>query len=120
MAMSFAAFMIAKFSTSSVIHTTRAFLDTKAELYLRSASEYALMALQGHNFNNGDLKEINLSFPGYEANIRFFYFRTDCKNSNCVQISTQDTNMSVLVYVTLVSTNPNFHIRKVRVTLQNP
>ena len=48
--MSIVGLMILTFSGSSTTHTTRSFLDTRAELMLRSATEYAILALHGHIF----------------------------------------------------------------------
>ena len=118
MVMEFASFNATKVSTS--------FLDTRASLALKSATEYAILALQGHDFkdSSGGIKvinEINLTYPLFIANIKFHYFLTDCSGvKNCSKIVTKDTNSTVLVYVTIKSRNPSFNIRKVRVTLQNP
>ena len=112
--------MIMMFSAYSVKHTTRSFMDTKAELVLRSATEFAIMALQGHDYKKGRINEINMTYPGFKVHTRFHYFVTNCSLSDCSKISTKDTNMSVLIYVSVKSINPAFHIRKVRVTLQNP
>ena len=126
--MSIIGLMILSFSGSSTTHTTRSFLDTRAELMLRSATEYAILALHGHEFNstNKCLNNINLSDNLFDINITFHYFVTDCNNSNiwkdckCSTISTADTNGSVLIYVSVASKNRNFYIRKTRFTLQNP
>jgi len=96
-------------------------MDVRANLVLRSATEYALLALQGHNFSNGRINSIHIDYPLFEANVKFHYFLTDCSgDENCTSISTADTNGSVLVYVEVVSKNPNNYVRKYRVTLQNP
>jgi Flp pilus assembly protein TadG len=114
--------MIMQFSAYSTKHTARSFMDTRADLVLRSATEYAIMALQAHDYKKyGKINEINMTYPGFIVHTRFHYFATDCTSGKtCSQITTPDTNMSVLIYVTVISKNPNFHIRKVRVTLQNP
>ena len=123
--------MILKFSSASTTHTARSFMDTKAELMLKSATEYAILALQGHEFNstNKCINNIHLTDSDnmFDANITFHYFVTDCTSNptlwsgcKCSDIQTGDTNGSVLVYVTVTSKNPNFNIRKVRFTLQNP
>lgn len=123
--MSIIGLMILRFSSSSTTHTTRSFLDTRAELMLRSATEYAILALHGHNFNSKCLNNINLSDNLFDVNITFHYFVTDCnsniwKNCKCSTISTVDTNGSVLIYVSVASKNRNFYIKKTRFTLQNP
>ena len=112
--------MVMEFSSYNASKVTSSFLDTRASLALRSATEYAILALQGHNFKNGLLDEINVSYPFFNANIKFHYFLVGCNSDKCSDISTKDTNGSVLIYVTVNSKIPSFHIRKVRVTLQNP
>jgi type II secretory pathway pseudopilin PulG len=115
--------MIMQFSAYSTKHTARSFLDTKAELLLRSATEYAIMALQARNYqNDGKINKITIKYPGFIAKIRFHYFSTDCNatSKDCSLAHTKETNMSTLIYVSVESSNPAFHIRKTRITLQNP
>ena len=120
--MAFIGIMIMKFSASSAKHASNSMMDIRANLALRSATEYAILALQGHDFKNGLIKDINLSYPFFNANIKYHYFLTNCPSNSedCSKIYTQDTNGSVLVYVTVTSKLPQFHIRKVKITLQNP
>jgi hypothetical protein len=120
--MSVIGYMILKFNSSSNVHTARSFMDTRAELMLKSSTEYAILALQGHNFNNGCLNKVNLHDNLFDVNITYHYFFTNCPSdcNYCSNINTEDTNGSVLIYVTVTSKNPSFHIRKVRFTLQNP
>jgi type II secretory pathway pseudopilin PulG len=129
--MSVIGIMILKFSSASIAYSSRSFMDTRAELILRSATEYAILALQGHKINtsNGCLNSINFTDGDnlFDVNITYHYFVTDCISNpgiwngcKCSDIQTADTNGSVLVYVTVASKNSNFHIRKVSITLQNP
>jgi hypothetical protein len=123
MIMAFVGVMILQFTSSSARHTARSFMDTKASLALRAATEYAIMAIQARNYsNNSRISEINLTFPEFYANIKFHYFTPSCKSTDddCTYEDTNDTNMTSLIYVTVRSKNPNLHIRKVRFTLQNP
>ena len=122
MVMAFIGVMIMSFSSFSVKHASSSIMDIRANLALRSATEYAILALQGHD-DKKRVDEINLSYPFFNANVKFHYFLVNCNESadkNCSKISTQDTNSSVLVYVTVTSKIPSFHIRKVKITLQNP
>ena len=123
--MAFIGIMTLSFNASSSHHMSNLFLDTKADLALKSSTEYALLALHGHDYRNGLLNEINISYPFFNSNIRFHYFLTDCpdnpdNNDNCSKIKTKDTNGTVLVYVTVTSKLPNYPLRKVKVTLQTP
>ena len=118
--MSIIGIMIMKFSASTTRHETTSIMDLRADLALKSATEYAILALQGHDFSSKRVNEINLTYPFFNANIKFHYFLTNCNDNNCSKISTKDTNASVLVYVTVTSRLPQFKIRKVKMTLQNP
>lgn len=126
--MSIIGVMILKFSSASNVHVSRSFMDTRANLMLKSATEYAILALQGHEINstNKCLNKIHMSDNLFDINVTYHYFIDgNCSSAiwsgcKCSEIKTADTNGSVLVYVTVASKNPNFHIRKVRFTLQNP
>jgi len=95
---------------------------------LKSATEYAILALQGHSVSasNRCLDKIETGDDFFDVNITFHYFIDgNCSSAqwqgcHCSEISTPDTNGSVLIYVTVASKNQDFHIRKVRFTLQNP
>ena len=115
--------MIMQFSAYSTKHTARSFLDTKAELLLRSATEYAIMALQSRDYTTaGRLSQITINYPGFMAKVKFHYFCSDCNSTStdCSFSKTKETNMSTLIFVSVESKNPAFRIRKTRITLQNP
>ena len=54
--------MIMKFSASSSKHASTSIMDIRANLALRSATEYAILALQGHDYKNGRINESFISF----------------------------------------------------------
>jgi hypothetical protein len=118
--------MSLEFASFTNRHTAEVSLDTRAELMTRAATEYAILAMQGHDYKKNCLKHINMTTGDklFDINITYHYFLTNCSNSNCKDfcsdINTSDTNGSALIYVTVTSKNKNFHIRKVRFTLQNP
>jgi hypothetical protein len=114
--------MSLEFATVTNKHTSDIYIDTRAELISRAATEYAILAMQGHDYGGNCLKNINMQDDFFNINITYHYFLTDCNpdECNCSKIETADTNGSVLIYVTVTSKNKNFHIRKVRFTLQNP
>ncbi len=126
--LSFIGYMTIRFSASSTSNTSRNFLDLRSELLLRSSTEAAILALQGHEINSSTkcLNRIDFKDTFFDVNITYHYFlKGDCKSDifkdcKCSQIDTADTNGSVLVYVEVKSRNKNWHIRKVRFTLQNP
>jgi len=120
--------MILQFGASSTKHMARSFMDTKAQLALRAATEFAIMAIQGHEYNssntNGNrIQKINMNIGNeFNAEVRFHYFTNSCSSgdTDCSYADTNDTNMTCLIYVTVTSKNSDFNIRKVRTTLQNP
>ena len=115
--------MVMEFSASTSHHASESFLDTRADLALRSATEYAILAIQGHDFKNGLINEINITYPLFNANVKIHYFLTNCptgSGNDCTQINTADTNGTIILYTTVTSKNSSFHIRKVKITLQNP
>jgi Tfp pilus assembly protein PilX len=116
--------MSLEFAAATNKHTAEVSMDSRAELMSRAATEYAIMAMQGHDYNNNCLKHISLNDTFFDVNITYHYFLTDCNTSSCngycSNINTADTNGSALIYVTVTSKNPSFYIRKVRFTLQNP
>ena len=115
--------MSMQFAGSTNKHTADTAMNIRADLMLRSATEFAIMAMQGHDYSKNCLKHVNLSDTFFDANITFHYFLTECPSScgtQCSVISTGDTNGSALIYVTVTSKNPIFHIRKAIFTLQNP
>ena len=127
MIMAVVGIMILEFSAASTRHTARSFMDTKADLTLRAATEFAIMAVQGHLYdssaaNGKRIEKINLTFPEFKAVVRFHYFTPSCKSTDtdCSYEDTNDTNMTCLIYVTVTSKNQSFHIRKTKFTLQNP
>jgi hypothetical protein len=114
-----------RFAAFTTKHTADVSYDVRADLMLRAATEYAILAMQGHKYNESCLKNISITGDKFfDINVTYHYFLTDCDNSKCKgycsKIYTADTNGSALIYITLTSKNPSFHIRKVRFTLQNP
>ena len=109
-----------QFAAGATKNTNISFMNTKADVYLKAGTEFALMAIQGHDFSSNCLSHVNMHTPdGFDINVTLHYFMKGCGScKECSIISTKDTNGSVLVYTEV--TNPYFEIRKVRSTLQNP
>ena len=112
--------MSLEFAGAATKNTTLSFMNTKADIYLKSGTEFAVMAIQGHDYSQNCLSHVNMQTPdGFDVNITLHYFMTDCGScKECSVAETKDTNGSVLVYTTVSSSY--FGIRKVRATLQNP
>ncbi len=69
-------------STASVKSTTDIYLKEQAELLTRSATEYTLLALSGHNHNQNCLENLHLFYPdatspSHEANVSIWYIGRD-------------------------------------------
>ena len=115
--------MVSELSSSTNKQTSNSYLKTQADLLSRSATEYAIMAIQGHDFNNSCLNYINIDENFFDINISLHYFMTDCGKctNNCNVIKTKDSNASVLI-TTILTTKPNVSekIRVVKTTIQKP
>lgn len=111
--------------------TTDLYLREQAVLLSKSAAEYALLAISGHDRGAGGntncLGEINASYPSngadkiFDINVKLQYIGLNCANGyNYIStINTPESNGSVLMDITVtdnnISTEP---IRYFRRTLQ--
>jgi len=113
-------------STQSAKQTTDIFLKTQAELLVKSGTEYALLAMSGHDYSTSCLNSINSTYNGiYDINISIMYIG-DNLPAGCTQlgsnISTSDSNRTVIID-TVVSTKDTVtseHIRLHKRTIQKP
>ena len=61
-------------SSSSVKQTTDLYFKEQTELLARSAVEYGLLAISGHDNNTSCVENINITYLGaYEANLTIYY-----------------------------------------------
>ena len=105
----------------AIFQTQNVYLDIASDNALKNLTEYSIMAIQGHDFTKGCIAQINYDIPLFKGTATFHYFLTNCSGcSNCSTISTKETNGTVLIDAVIESKNPNFFIRKERITLQNP
>lgn len=122
---------LALFSLSNATKkTTDLYLYEQAELLGKSAAEYAILAVQGHNFSNDCLNNININYQNtFDINITIFYIGKGLPN-NCNildnSLVTQESNGTAIIDVQ-VSLNPSLSstnatsltpIRYVRRTIQ--
>jgi hypothetical protein len=112
------------FTGVEVQHTRSAFMDVRAKLMARAGTEFAIMAIEAHDFNDSCLKQVNLDDPAFDINMTFHYFMTDCGSCGpqyCSVIQTPETNGSVIIYTQVT---PKFYdlfrVRTFRISLQNP
>jgi Flp pilus assembly protein TadG len=109
------------FSSASVKRTSNEYLSVQAQMKAKSATEYAIMALESRDFaNDGCINKIDINSTLYDINMTFHYFLTDCPSDcNCSTITTQDSNGTVLIN-TYVTSKFDRDIRFFRQTLQKP
>lgn len=121
-------------STSSVKQTSDIYLREQAELLVQSATEYALLAISGHNFNTNCLNIIHATYPTngadklFDINISLYYMGnnlpTGCQTltGNLNNIDTNDSNLTVIID-TIVTSSSDISLEPIRIhrrTIQKP
>jgi hypothetical protein len=99
--------MMVSLSTMTVKSTTDLYLKEQAELLARSATEYAILAVSGHDNHLSCIEQINISYPSqtnptHEMNVTLWYMGSGLTNCNHVldnNISTDDSNLTAIVDV---------------------
>jgi hypothetical protein len=95
-------------SSASLKHTTDIYLKEQAELLARSAVEYTLLAISGHDNNNSCIENVNISYPNsatptHEANVTVYYFfkgaPANCNHVLVNNIATKESNLTALIDV---------------------
>ncbi|CUU74505.1 hypothetical protein CDQ71_02780 [Campylobacter hyointestinalis subsp. hyointestinalis] len=119
-------------SNTSVKQTTEQYLSEQAEALAMSASEYAILAIQKHDFSRTQnfLREITMSYPNEQnpyliatVNINYIGTTKSSYNSEATDLS-QDNKIRAVILTTIVESNPDIikdqNIRYVRITTQKP
>ena len=118
----------------STKRTTDVFFKEQAQLLAKSATEFALLAISGHDRGTGAtsdcLQQINIQYPDagalaiYDINTTVYYIGLNCNGHSLVNnISTPESDGTVIIdtYVTTSATNKlNEPIRFHRRTMQKP
>ena len=117
-------------SNLSTKQTSDLYLREQAELLAQGATEYALLAISGHDFTANCLNTINSTYTDgtttlFDINISLYYLgnglHTSCQKFSNNNIDTNDSNRTVIIdtFVTdrNLSTEP---IRIHRRTIQKP
>jgi len=120
-------------SGNSVKSTMDLYLKEQAELLARSATEYAILAISGHDNSIDCIKNINIRYPQnsptHEANISILYMgsnipATCAPNILANDVDTNESNLTVIidtvVSVNIANTGITEPIRVHRRTLQKP
>ncbi len=121
-------------STESAKSTTDDYLKVQAELLAKSGTEFALLAMSGHDYkNHGCLNSIDIKYPvntpsyTHDINITIHYIGSGlpigCNTyTGASNITTADSNRTVIID-TIVSTNPTITTEPIRLhrrTIQKP
>lgn len=125
--------LMVNLSSSSVKTTLDVYLKEQAELLARGATEYALLAISGHNNSANCIQTINIAYPEgadntHDINMSLTYIGRNMPN--CVNnmlhnnIATQESNITVIidtvVSVNQANTGISEPIRVHRRTIQKP
>jgi Tfp pilus assembly protein PilV len=125
---------VVKFAFINVTHTSDSYLQQRAQLFMQSAIENAVMAIEGYDRKKKGncLRKINFTDgKKFDANItilRYYCYDGNCScsssdvSSGLVKpVNTPQSNGYVLMDVVVVNKNSNLkRIRLEKVTLQRP
>jgi len=124
--------MVLMFSLSSqtVKQTGDIYLKEQTQLLARSATEYAILAISGHerNATSKCVENINMQYPAtnpqYDINVSIYYIGKNlpCSSSHILDnnISTADSNGTVIIDTVVTYLQSNEPIRYHRRTIQKP
>lgn len=120
-------------SNLSTKQTSDLYLREQAELLAQSATEYALLAISGHDFTANCLNTINSTYTQdgattlFDINISLYYLGNglpaNCSTltNNLNNIDTNDSNRTVIIDTFVTDRNLSTeHIRIHRRTIQKP
>ena len=117
-------------SSSTVKQTSNLFIKEQARLYLRSATEFALLAISGHDNSASCVEDVNISFDNssYNASVDIWYMGngipTSCNKILDNTLQTDDSNYTVIMDVMVEANQTKLGltepIRLHRRTLQKP
>ncbi|NPA81674.1 MAG: type II secretion system protein [Epsilonproteobacteria bacterium] len=130
---SLAAFMVS-LSSSSAKETSDIYLKEQAELLMQSATEYAILAILGHDNYNNCLENINITYPSssnpiFDINVSLWYIfdspvsSTYCSHVVSSDLVNDDSNFTVIIDTTITTTaNTGLSepVRLHRRTIQKP
>lgn len=98
-------------SATSVKQTTDLYFKEQAELLARSAVEYAVLAISGHENNVSCIENINITYPDdttptHEMNISMYYIYDQgttpiCSHILATGIDTNVSNLTTMIDVTV-------------------
>lgn len=91
-------------SATSVKQTSDLYFKEQAELLARSAVEYGLLAISGHENNVSCIENVNITYlDTYEANLTMYYIYkgapATCNNILAPNITTNESNITTMIDV---------------------
>ena len=115
-------------SSQTLKQTGDIYLQEQAKLLARSATEYALLAISAHkrDANHKCVENINMHYPNpsFDVNVSIYYIGKNlpCDNSNILDnnISTKESNVTVIVDTFVTSLDSLEDIRYHKRTIQKP
>ncbi len=107
------------FSAETMRQTEDNYLNSQGEMYAKSAVEFAIQVLESRDFEDyGCVDNVDVNTSLYDINMTFHYFfkgcPTDC--ANCTEITTKESNGTVMINVYVKSKVNN--VRFFKQTLQ--
>ncbi len=125
--------MMISYSTSSVKSTIDLYLKEQAEILTRNATEFALLAISGHENNQSCIEKIRINYPNalnptHHADVNIWYIGNGipvtCSHILENNISTSDSNLTAIIDVVVTvdqnKTGISEPIRLHRRTIQKP
>ncbi|WP_200763582.1 hypothetical protein [Nitrosophilus alvini] len=120
--------LMLSFSSQTAKQTGDIYLKEEAELLAKSATEFALLAISGHDHNSSCVENINMRYPAvnprYDINMTLYYIGNNmpCNSSNELadNIATADSNGTVIIDTVVTNTDSDEPIRFHRRTIQKP
>jgi len=112
-------------SSATVKQTTDVYLKQEAELMLRSTTEYALLAISGHDNNANCVKTVTINTTKFTASADIWYIGNSIPNCTHIldnTVVTSDSNYTAVLDVTVqtkagIASEP---IKLHRRTIQKP
>ncbi len=96
-------------SIQTVKQTSDLLLKSQAELLLRSGTEYAMLAMSGHDYSGNCLENVNMTYNNmFDINVSIMYIGnglpTGC-STLANDINTSESNRTVIIDTFVTTTN---------------
>ena len=111
-------------TSSTTKQSTDIYLKQQAELLLRSSTEFALMAISGHDNSNNCVETVTINQTPFVAKVDIWYIGnglpTSCGHKLDNTLQTDDSNLTAIIDVVVTSNASTEPIRLHRRTIQKP